>query len=119
MIESTTNPDLFENKLVTPKKRKRSSESSSTTERSSKKSELKCPKCPFTTCSQKKFEKHYALPECDSKELQCEFCDKKFKDLNTLEHHRNLHLGIKPYKCEHCDSYFGTRGEMTRHVKYK
>ncbi|XP_078487780.1 uncharacterized protein LOC100186518 [Ciona intestinalis] len=36
----------------------------------------------------------------------CEFCDKSFVDVGTLNKHRRIHIGAKPHTCKHCDKSF-------------
>ncbi|CAF1090693.1 unnamed protein product, partial [Brachionus calyciflorus] len=119
-MESMLNQNDLKIDVKNPRKRQRQSDSgASANEQTIIKFEYNCDKCSYKTLNHKKYEKHCALTDCNSNEIQCEFCDKKFKDLKIMEQHRNLHLGIKPFKCDHCESYFGTKGEMSRHVKYK
>lgn len=51
--------------------------------------------------------------------INCEYCEKKFKDTIQLNNHLNLHFGNKPFTCEQCGGTYGTKGELERHKKYK
>ena len=85
-----------------------------------------CSECDFSTSKRLQLKKHLILNHADtiSQDLllnqhKCEFCEKVFKDPVQLSNHKNVHLGLKPYKCVQCEQYFTTRGELIRHTRYK
>ena len=51
--------------------------------------------------------------------FKCYLCERGFKNKTTLMNHENIHLGLRPYKCQSCKSNFKTSGELDRHTKYK
>ncbi len=88
--------------------------------------EIKCPECDFITNKRLLFKKHCILNHADKFDTQfllnqykCDFCDKVFRDPIQLSSHKNVHLGLKPFKCVQCDLLFATRGELIRHTRYK
>ncbi len=88
--------------------------------------EIKCTECTFTTNKRLLFKKHCILNHADKFDAQfllnqykCDFCDKIFKDPIQLSNHKNVHLGLKPFKCVECELLFATRGELIRHTRYK
>lgn len=99
----------------TPKKRSNKSDE-----------EHKCTECDFTTEKRLLFKKHCLVNHADKynseqllSQFKCDFCEKVFKDPIQLTNHKNLHIGIKPYKCVECEDTFTTRGELIRHTRYK
>lgn len=48
---------------------------------------------------------------------QCEFCGKIFKNCSNLTVHRRSHTGEKPYKCELCSYACAQSSKLTRHMK--
>ncbi|XP_028401193.1 zinc finger protein 184-like [Dendronephthya gigantea] len=49
-------------------------------------------------------------------ELTCDKCDKTLANINSLAVHKQLHFGLKPFKCEFCDSRFTQKCNMKRHL---
>lgn len=88
--------------------------------------EMKCSECEFVTNKRLLLRKHCILKHADKVDpifllnnYKCDFCEKVFKDPIQLSNHKNVHLGLKPYKCVECDFNFTTRGELIRHTRYK
>ena len=46
----------------------------------------------------------------------CPYCEKYFS-MHLRRHIATVHLKLRPYKCEYCDSTFGTSGSRLRHVR--
>ena len=44
----------------------------------------------------------FCVTDSGERPYKCDHCDKSFARFQTLEEHRNRHLGIKPYSCSHC-----------------
>lgn len=88
--------------------------------------EQKCTECDFTTTKRLLLKKHCIVNHADKLDpefllnmYKCDFCEKIFKDPIQLSNHKNVHLGLKPYKCVECEHMFTTRGELIRHTRYK
>lgn len=47
----------------------------------------------------------------------CNYCGKKFRNINTLEIHRRTHTGELPYKCTVCDHACAQSSKLKRHMK--
>mgnify|MGYP001180766702 FL=1 len=47
----------------------------------------------------------------------CTECDKRFHRQDALQTHMNMHLGLKPYKCDVCEKCFNAKQNMVRHRK--
>ena len=50
------------------------------------------------------------------RKYECTYCDKKFKRSEHLNRHINIHLGVKPFKCQ-CGKQFGRNDELLRHKR--
>ena len=54
------------------------------------------------------------------KEIECEFCEQKFKKKGKLTHHlktKHNNTERETFDCEQCDNKFVTKTGLTRHVK--
>ena len=49
--------------------------------------------------------------------IKCLLCDKVYTTYNSMYHHRNTHLNIRPYKCPICEKGFFQAGTRNCHVK--
>ncbi|KAM4891536.1 LOW QUALITY PROTEIN: transcriptional repressor CTCFL [Sylvia borin] len=83
--------------------------------------EKECLKCFFCTFTSVKFPslKHHLKAHSDEKRHVCHLCTKAFRTATLLHNHVNAHTGNKPHKCSECDTAFVTRGELSRHRRYK
>ena len=46
----------------------------------------------------------------------CPYCQKHCRR-HLRRHIKAVHLKMKPFKCEHCDSTFSQKGNLSKHVK--
>ena len=46
----------------------------------------------------------------------CPYCGKLFNTENDLKHHIDIHIGAKPYSCEHCSERFTWPGQLKTHL---
>lgn len=53
----------------------------------------------------------------DRRPHKCQYagCERKFKQLEQLNDHISVHLGINPHQCNHCSETFRTKNALTRH----
>ena len=47
--------------------------------------------------------------------LVCQYCGKKINGKGSLDRHERLHTGVKPYKCRYCDKGFISGTTRTTH----
>ena len=55
--------------------------------------------------------------EAVTSDLTCERCNKTLANLNSLAVHRQLHYGLKPFKCDFCCTRFTQKCNMKRHLR--
>lgn len=60
---------------------------------------------------------HHLRVQFSTPEYKCQYCDKVFHRLFTLNTHVRIHTGEKPYKCEYCDAQFRQSGTKRNHVR--
>ncbi|XP_027553025.1 transcriptional repressor CTCFL isoform X1 [Neopelma chrysocephalum] len=77
-----------------------------------------CCFCTFTSARLSNLKRHLKT-HSDEKRYLCHLCPKAFRTATLLHNHVNTHTGTKPYKCSECDTAFVTRGELSRHRRYK
>jgi len=53
----------------------------------------------------------------EKKSHQCDLCEKSFVSKSSLNSHKKVHCGEKPYSCEKCWKRFGHINGWTRHVR--
>jgi hypothetical protein len=47
----------------------------------------------------------------------CNVCERKFPNRSNLRRHKLIHAGKKPLNCEHCDKNFRQSGNLKTHIK--
>ncbi|XP_027737057.1 transcriptional repressor CTCFL isoform X5 [Empidonax traillii] len=77
-----------------------------------------CCFCTFTSARLSNLKRHLKT-HSDEKRYLCHLCPKAFRTATLLHNHVNTHTGTKPHKCSECDTAFVTRGELSRHRRYK
>ncbi|XP_063260985.1 transcriptional repressor CTCFL [Prinia subflava] len=79
---------------------------------------LNCFFCTFTSVKLSGL-RHHLKTRSEEKRHVCHLCPKAFRTATLLHNHVNTHTGTKPHKCSECDTAFVTRGELSRHRRYK
>lgn len=112
---------------------------------------IKCDICGITCSLKANFKRHYAIHmrsgDTKDKPYECEICQKRYFQNNSLLVHRRTHTGERPYqcylcgiqfinlskynyhlrrthskdrpfKCEHCTKSFHFNYQLTEHLKY-
>ncbi|XP_077643195.1 transcriptional repressor CTCFL [Lonchura striata] len=78
-----------------------------------------CFFCTFSAHTSAKLSRCHLRTHSDEKRHVCHLCPKAFQRAALLHNHVNAHTGNKPHKCSECDAAFVTRGELSRHRRYK
>lgn len=47
--------------------------------------------------------------------LECKICGKKFASPSKLKRHQNIHIGLKPFKCDKCSYATASKQHLERH----
>lgn len=82
----------------------------------SKIANFKCEQCHKGFKNELALKKHMVKHNAD---FICEICKRKFANAKTLAEHGSLHLGLKPFKCEHCDLTFRCKSNRHQHMDSK
>ncbi|XP_061428132.1 zinc finger and BTB domain-containing protein 17-like isoform X2 [Lethenteron reissneri] len=73
---------------------------------------LPCTVCKKLCVGQEALERH-----TKAHKHVCEICGKNFTSSNNLTQHMNLHLDVRPYKCQYCDVAFHRNNSLWSHIK--
>ena len=46
-----------------------------------------------------------------------EYCEKSYSCKSALDYHKNIHNGIKPFKCTECGRSFASKNNLQGHVR--
>ena len=78
-----------------------------------------CSQCDKTFSSKENLQKHVTNvhTENSKKPVHCPKCGKGFISNQVLEGHMNMHLGLKPYKCDLCETSFQNPSNKLAHMK--
>lgn len=75
-----------------------------------------CDQCSMMVYSHK-IKRHKLIHHSDEKQFKCDDpeCTAAFSDSRTLNDHKNIHLKLKPYKCEYCSEAFRSGANLRLH----
>lgn len=75
-----------------------------------------CDQCSMMVYSHK-MKRHKLIHHSDEKQFKCDYpdCSAAFSDIRTLNDHKNIHLKLKPYKCEYCSEAFRSGANLRLH----
>ena len=51
-----------------------------------------------------------------TKSFACETCAKNYKTISSLNQHKLVHSGERPYNCNICDKSFGRKYVLKQHM---
>ena len=77
---------------------------------------LKCNKCENRYLDRNCYRRHVKI-EHEGLRYECKLCGKEFRNAEGLKNHRNIHLGIKPFLCDKCDSAFTNSACLRKHMQ--
>ena len=52
-----------------------------------------------------------------ARKMQCKVCNKWMSTEGAMVGHHNMHMGIKPFKCNFCEKSYGNKNNMAAHRK--
>jgi C2H2-type zinc finger/Zinc finger, C2H2 type len=75
-----------------------------------------CDQCSQMVFSYK-MKRHKLIHHSSEKPFKCDIagCSAAFSDKRILQDHQNIHLNLKPYKCEHCPEAFRSGANLRLH----
>jgi hypothetical protein len=75
-----------------------------------------CDQCSMLVYSYK-MKRHKIIHHSEEKPFKCDIdgCNASFSDKRILQDHQNIHLNLKPYKCEHCPEAFRSGANLRLH----
>ena len=86
---------------------------------------LQCDKCDYRTNHKEQLKRHYythSEDQSEGRKHKCSICHKTWFTKQDLKEHIMVHAGIKPYKCNLCNSAFsnfsGHRQHMMKTVRF-
>ncbi|KAK7074080.1 hypothetical protein SK128_016221 [Halocaridina rubra] len=81
-----------------------------------RKLEVACHVCGKVMRGPMALKKHVSMVHETKPQFQCDFCPKSFKRKETLQVHRRIHTGEKPFPCSRCDYASETKGNLKAHM---
>ena len=78
-----------------------------------------CGRCGKNFTSRAQLNRHLGEVHEDegARKLQCKVCDKYLGSKENMVIHRNMHMDIKPFKCNFCERSYRSPGNMKTHRK--
>ncbi|XP_052860414.1 zinc finger protein 883-like isoform X1 [Anopheles cruzii] len=75
-------------------------------------------KFTYATTLENHIRRTHASAKIPSRPYQCKICNKSFKTLSTLIHHKNIHTNERRYECPHCPSKFSNSCNLKTHIRF-
>ncbi|XP_048002862.1 zinc finger protein 528-like [Leguminivora glycinivorella] len=79
-----------------------------------------CQECSLHFPNRPQYKKHLLGLKHTPREqykFECEVCNKRFLQKRWLDDHMDgIHLGLKKYSCDRCDSSYGSFSSLRRHI---
>ena len=60
-------------------------------------------------------EQHKEVEQKHGITFDCDLCEKQFTRKSSLNRHKLIHTGLKPYQCDLCEKSFPLPGNLTKH----
>ena len=76
-----------------------------------------CDHCDKVYTSELGLKQHLRYKHMEDTLIKCNRCNKSFSNRTTLDIHKRIHTGEKPYKCCFCDRSFAQGGNLNKHMK--
>ena len=77
---------------------------------------IKCPECNYSTTRRTSIYRHIKS-HSKEKKYKCIQCELSFTDQYYLAtHKKNVHVGLRNYKCDYCPKAFKIPGALKRHL---
>ena len=74
-----------------------------------------CEFCGNISCNINRWRAHKRRHTGEA--FQCDVCDKKFLQKETLTAHRAVHTGVKPFVCETCGKAYYLQASLASHIE--
>ncbi|XP_037818466.1 transcription factor grauzone-like isoform X4 [Lucilia sericata] len=76
-----------------------------------------CDICGKVFDTKHRLRKHKSYWHKSDLNLQCNFCEKVFRQERNLQEHMAIHTGVQLYKCPHCQKESRSKSNMYVHIK--
>ncbi|KAJ8667883.1 hypothetical protein QAD02_009546 [Eretmocerus hayati] len=78
---------------------------------------ISCRICNTLHKNKKSLTHHFRDCHPGEQPYMCQFCDRGFPHLSSLETHTRTHTDEKPFSCNICGNSFKEKGKLQRHIK--